>query len=528
MNPDSVFLVERPYQDVVDDLLTAVVGGITNEPILFDDKEAAYRLARPALDVRSITGSHEGRRHTFQKSVDFLFSDGDRSVVWQDLGTRPDDETTFYVDYVVPDSASPITDLNVGSVTRTLVEAIGRETAIVYAQVNEAYKSAFIDTAEGRSLDLVVSILGIARRTKESAVGLATFFRDPVVDGNITIPEGVVLVAAPEPVRFETSEARTLQRGQARIDVPIRATEQFKGDAGKVAAGAIVEMAAPIAGISRVTNFDPTVLGAEDETDRQLRARAKAVLGSLGKATLAALMRVIVEGRGRPVEVWDAGGAGLHQAQPGSVTILVEAEPERIGSLRAAVHETRAAGVEATLIARYVFFKPRLAVAVRPGLTAIGKEKVVTELLAALGSYVDGLTSGDDAQGAKLLDAVKKHPDVRSFRLADVITWRSELEQPGAAGLAQSVLDGLAGVGGAADEAARRAAVEAALSGVIPAVAPSGRRVVDRSLLRGPDGTPATDAQIEAGQFVVGATVGGQPWWVVLDMEPADVAVREA
>lgn len=525
MNPDTVFLVERPFQDVVDDLLTAVVGGVTNEPIIFDVKADLYRLARPALDVRGITGRLEGSRHTFQKTVDFAFSEADNAVVWQDGGQHPDDDTTFYVDYFVPDSASPITDINVGSVTRTLSEAIGREVAVVYEQINQAYRSGFVETAAGQALDLVVSILGITRKTKEFAVGLVTFFRDTAVEGSITIPEGTVVTTAKAEVRFETTEARTLQRGQARIDVPVRAGEEFKGDKGKVDAGAITDMLAPIAGLSRVTNFEPTVLGGEDESDEQLRARARAALRSLGKGTLAALVRVILEGRGRPVDVWDPNAAGTHQSPPGTVTILVEAEPARMPSLAAAVDDTRAAGVLTTLVARYVFFTPRLAVAVAPGLTAQGKEKVAGKIIEAIQAYVDTLSSGTPAKGEELLKAARQD-DVADVRIADVVTWRSDLGHPGAASMADAVLAALAAAP-AGDDEARRAAVQAALDRDVPVLAPTGRRVPDRGLVQGPSGARATDDEIEAGTFVVSATVDGQPWWVVLDMSDDDVVLRE-
>ena len=60
-----------------------------------------------------------------------------------------------------------------------------------------------------------------------------------------------------------------------------------------------------------------------------------------------------------------------------------------------------------------------------------------------------------------------------------------------------------------------------------PPLVPTNTRIPDRSLLQGPDGQPASDAQIESGDFRVVATVGGDKWWVVLDMEPADVVVEE-
>jgi hypothetical protein len=273
VNAETINLIERPYQEIVDDILTAVVGGVVNEPIIFDVKSVLYALAQPAQAVRGITGTiqipekREPVHHTFQKEIDFLFNPDRNAVVWQDGGKRPKDETTFYVDYFLPVSRSPLNDINVGSVTRTLSEAIGREIATVYQQINLAYLSGFIDTATGKSLDFVVSILDVTRKTKDFAVGLATFFRDPLIEGNITIQQGTEIATSKGEVLFETTEPRTLQRGQARIDVPIRAAEKFKGELGKVEPGKITTLSQLIAGISRVTNFEPTFLAAEDETD---------------------------------------------------------------------------------------------------------------------------------------------------------------------------------------------------------------------------------------------------------------------
>ena len=113
-----------------------------------------------------------------------------------------------------------------------------------------------------------------------------------------------------------------------------------------------------------------------------------------------------------------------------------------------------------------------------------------------------------------------------SVRIADVITSRSDLGRPGGAVLTDAVLDAIAGVP-AGDAAALRAAVEGALTGSVPALPPTGRRIPDRSLLQAADGSPATDEQIDKGEFVVSATVGGEPFWVVLDMSATDIAVRE-
>lgn len=229
MNEATLTLIHRPYGDLVDDLLTAIVGGVVNEPINFDLKLLAYPLAEPSNRVRGITGTHGAEPHNFIPEIDYVFSVATNTVIWLEEGTQPDDDSTFYVDYFRIDSRSPLTDINVGSVTRTLSEAIGREIATVYGTINLAYLAGFIDTAEGRSLDHVVAILGVTRKTAEFAEGLVTFFRTSGIEGNITIPAGLGLATTKGNVLFVTSQARTLQRGQVRLDVPVRGRRRVRG-----------------------------------------------------------------------------------------------------------------------------------------------------------------------------------------------------------------------------------------------------------------------------------------------------------
>ncbi|MEP6910025.1 MAG: hypothetical protein ABI896_06285 [Actinomycetota bacterium] len=56
-------------------------------------------------------------------------------------------------------------DLTAGSVTRALAEILARELAEVYERLGEIYESAFVETATGESLELLVD--GLARRRHE-------------------------------------------------------------------------------------------------------------------------------------------------------------------------------------------------------------------------------------------------------------------------------------------------------------------------------------------------------------------------
>lgn len=537
MNAETVNLIERPYQEIVDDILTAIVGGVVNEPIIFDVKSDLYSLAQPAKDVRAITGTIEaegkpdGGHHTFQKEVDFLFNADKNGIVWQDGGQKPKDETTFYVDYFLPTSRSPLTDINVGSVTRTLSEAIGREIATVYQQINLAYLSGFIDTAKGKALDFVVSILDVTRKTKEFAVGVVTFFRDPAIEGNIAILQGTELATAKGEVIFETREPRTLQRGQARIDVPIRAGDKFKGDAGKVVAGKITNLSQIIAGIARVSNFEPTFLAAEDESDDDLRLRAKAALRGLGKATIAALMRAVFENRAKLTELSDPNTPGDKRTAPGKVDMLVETEPARFPGLVAAVNDTRAAGVQVTIVARFVFVTPRIVAKIAPGLTAAGKTKIAGDIISTLQQYIEGLGAGKPATGQALLDVIKKVKDVTDPRIVDVRTARADVGKPGTDPLVEALVAKIVDVN-VADPDALRAAIGQVIAGEGLTLVPSGARTPDRNIVQSLDpsgkeasGERATDAEIEAGKFTV---VPGDQFSLVLDMEPADIALQES
>jgi hypothetical protein len=498
MNTDTVTLIERPYGEVVDDILTAIVGGIVNEPILYDSKEDSYLLSQPARIVRGITGTRTETvnnvakpiHYTFRQEVDYLLDEGGKGITWQPGGKWPDDETTFYVDYVPRDGQPPLTDINVGSVTRTLSEAIAREIAVVYEQINEAYRSGFVDSATGKSLDLVVAILDVLRLTKDHAQGKVAFFRDMAsAEGNVTIPKDTLLIAKKGKATFVTTEQRTLQRGQVRMDVPVRASDAFGGDPGLVKSGEINALAQPIVGIVNVTNFDPTSLRTDDESDDELRARAKVALRGLGKATLAALKFVIQLEGAEFIDAWDPNGAPDKTAPVGEVKLFIKTEPEHFDSVRSRVEETRAAGVKATLLARYVYLKPHITGKVDGNLPAAGKAKVVNQVIEALQRYVDGLSGNEPAEGSKLLEAIETVTEVEDPKIVDV--------------------------------RASRVATEAT-----DQVKP-GDRIPDSSLVRKKATDDlATDADIEKGEFRV--VTPGNDWFVALDVEPGDIALTES
>ena len=201
-----------------------------------------------------------------------------------------------------PSADAPLTDRNVGSLTRTLGEAFARELAVLRKQLELVYDSAFIDTAEGCALDMVVALLGIERkaaRLRQSAPCASSATRRRPAD--IFIPEGTRVSTSlalpagggkPRPVSFVTTADRDAAPGPARR-WRRRSARRSRGPRGVVDAGTITVIDQTILGIGGVANDAPTVFGAAGESDAELRRRAKTVAERAGRATPRALTNAL-------------------------------------------------------------------------------------------------------------------------------------------------------------------------------------------------------------------------------------------
>jgi uncharacterized phage protein gp47/JayE len=173
---------KKRYKDITESILAQITKGLVSEKFDYLENRTRFRLQYPnARSILKTDGILKGAAFEFRRDTDYRLS-GDM-VEWLDGGEKPDDRTQFTVFYYVSGPESGITDVNPGTVTRTIVEAIALEMEYMYAQMGEVYDSGFIDTASGKSLDLVVSLLGITRKMAGYAGGEVTFWRvnDPPV-----------------------------------------------------------------------------------------------------------------------------------------------------------------------------------------------------------------------------------------------------------------------------------------------------------------------------------------------------------
>jgi len=340
--------VAQPYERFVDDLLTSLTGGVIREEHLFRGADDSYSLgAADAVDFSiRVFGQRDQAFALFDAQNDYSFDGANAAIRWKKKARLPDEHSYFYVNYYRREVTPTLTDRNPGSVVTLLSQAIAREWAVLHKQMEEIYRSAFVELATGSALDHVVALLGLERRDAKFASGEVVFKRTAPATGDITIPAGT-LVSTEQAINFSTTDRRTLRKGQLSVSVPVRA--ETAGVEGKVDALAIDVLNRPIFGIDSVSNSAATVFASEKETDEELRRRMQATLERAGGATVEAIRYKLIED---VAEVNEGNVQITENAQsPGVVELrfgLQSDSPDLVRRIEDAIFASRPAGVRIT------------------------------------------------------------------------------------------------------------------------------------------------------------------------------------
>lgn len=385
----------RDYPEVLETMLTGLAGGTSAEAHPFPPPGDGTRTmldAPPARRLVSVHGARNGLSHRFRAGTDVELSADGTALIWKDAGNKPDAGTLFEVNYLRRDTAGQLTDFEVGSVTRTLVESIARETARVHAEMEGVYRAGFLDTATGRALDNVVALLGVTRVPGGRARTELRFARDAAATGAITIPQGSRVIDTDVTVEYETVEPVTMTPAQRRISVEARDVEPGNTP---VAADVLTILPVPVAGIVSVTNPAPAAPGGDPETDAELRNRARAFLQGSERGTLGAL-RAALARQGLQGEIEEPSD------RPGVVVVRPVAEtlsPERHAQLARALDEARPAGVRLEIAGVEVPVGVDLAlqVATRAGLADPDRRAAHESVRTAVSAYFSALPVKDNA-----------------------------------------------------------------------------------------------------------------------------------
>ena len=296
--------VPRNYDEIVRDMLTTLTGGTVRETVTAPSGDVPIILERlqnrPVRRVSHLEGTIVVGVGTNARDVSYRFSAADFELVsttgdnnkdsirFREGGRRPKPGSPLTVNYYpVQTLPTPLTDLNVGSVIRTMLETVAREMAMAYLQLQHVYDSAFLDTAEGSSLDKVVALVGVRRLPAGYPVARLRFTRraDAGAGAQVTIPANTAVIDATG-ARYLTLDALTLEPGESTREIDARGeTPGTK----LVETGELTRMEVLIAGVSGVTNPQPARALSTPETDDALRRRAAASLHGVVRGTQDAL-----------------------------------------------------------------------------------------------------------------------------------------------------------------------------------------------------------------------------------------------
>jgi len=396
----------RDYPEVLDNVLTALVGGVAAEPHPFPPPGAAppprHLLEQPeARQIVSVFGFLNGASHRFRDSVDFELDGDGQSLIWRQGGQQPDAGSLIHVNYLRKDDAPSLTDLEIGGVARTIVQSVGLEIARLYAQLEAVYRAGYIDTAAGSELDKVVALLGISRVPADRPTAKLRFGRVAGTPGAITIPAGTRVIDEKVQVEYEVVETVTMAQTQNSITVSARDVEPANDP---VDAGTLTVLALPIAGIAGVSNPAPAFRAAEAETDEELRTRARSFLHGSERATLGALRHALARQQVEADIEEPAGEPGLVRVTPH----LDSLTPERAEQLRSALDDVRPAGVVVELEAPLAPARVDLEIEItsRGGLPASDLAAAHAEVRRRVEAYFEELPAREDGSVNRLVGTI--------------------------------------------------------------------------------------------------------------------------
>src|SRR5829696_9917184 len=186
------------YRDIIDALEDRVRNGVEQpDRVQFTYKGtvSSYELPRQAYAITRVTGvvgGPSGRGQFFEFVPDRDFRFGNNRIIWRESegAEQPREGSRFEVEYTYRERPAGLTAFNPGSVVRTLVRAVAREMKLIYDQMDEAYRRAFIDEATDVALDNVVALLGIVRNPALRAAGEVTFNQRTGTERTVVVREG--------------------------------------------------------------------------------------------------------------------------------------------------------------------------------------------------------------------------------------------------------------------------------------------------------------------------------------------------
>lgn len=323
-----------------------------------------------------------------------------------------------------------VTDFSIGSIVRSMLEAIAAEIDQLYQQMFNGLKEA-IPVATYNSFNFSalpqLSTIGLIR------VVIASAATDTL------IPSGTTFTFTGGAVTYTSEDDETIVAGDTFTDVLVSAG--VPGTIGNCTAGQIFTMTPAPSGWVSATNLSAFANGADVETDDDRKIRFNAFIASLPRGTVAALLyglktTIINDALGNEIErvvyasvvepyLTDESqpvalvNCYIHNGVGGTTSALVSLAQKIIygyyDTNGVAVPGWKAAGVNVTVSAA-----TEQTLAVTGTLTAAAgfdKPTLVTQATQAIFSYIQSLDIGAQVLVAEIVTLVMNITGVANFVL---------------------------------------------------------------------------------------------------------------
>jgi uncharacterized phage protein gp47/JayE len=324
-----------------------------------------------------------------------------------------------------------ITDFNIGSIVRTMLEAIA-------AEIDELYQQFFIGLKEAIPV-ATYNTFDFAKRAATPASGIV---RVTITSSgsNTLIAAGTTLSIVGSSVTYSVNQDTTILAGNTYADVLVTATTA--GSAGNIAAGQSFTMAPQSPGFVSASNSAAFISGADEESDDDRKLRFNAYIQSLNRGTVAAIIygmktTYLTDAQGNPIErVVAASVVEPYETDNTQPVALVNCYIHNgVGSTSSSlVNKTKSVlygyydsngnavpGWKAAGVHFEVFAATEQAVTITGVLTALAgydKPTLVLAAQAALSAYVTGLDIGVTAIKSEMIALVMNIEGVYNFTLS--------------------------------------------------------------------------------------------------------------
>lgn len=305
------------------------------------------------------------------------------------------------------------------------LKTLAGEIFSLNANIDWLKNQMFANTAVGAQLEMHAEARGIHRKSAVKSSGVLTFSREEALEYPVEIPAGTVCSTADvDGVRFETTETAVLNVNELSVDV--KAEASLGGKNSNVAAGKIVVLVTPPAGIAAVSNSAAFTGGVDEENDDELRVRVLDSYKNISNGTNIAFYKNEIlkyDGVYSVSVVPTARGVGTVDIYVAAKGALVS--DELINKIQADINTLREINID-------IAVKSPTLVPVNTPVSIVIKDgylfsEVQAECVKAINDYFSAISIGEQAIFAAIGDKIFHIDGVKNYAFGSTVDFDKKI-----------------------------------------------------------------------------------------------------